>query len=108
MQPTPHDLRAIIPDYGMVLCANRLGEFDRIAQIFGVDSHTQLYEQHRGAYDKNDIGGKEYWGRLASDANTHLHDDTLEQLLRWDIEMNGATHRISHSNRIFAIIPLSS
>src|SRR2546423_1305626 len=90
MQPIPHDLRAIILDYGMVLCRQpSLGEIDRITQIFGVDHATfwQLYEKHRGAYDKNDIEGKEYWGRFASDTNTHLDDDTIEQLLRWDIEI---------------------
>jgi len=36
---------------------------------------------------KNDISGKEYWGRFASDTNTHLDDDTLEKLLLWDIEI---------------------
>jgi len=74
----------------MVLCRKpSLGEIDRIAQIFGVDHPTfwQLYEQHRGAYDKNDIGGKEYWGRFATDTRTHLDDDTLEKLLRWDIDI---------------------
>ena len=90
MHPISHHLRAIILDYGMVLCRQpSLGEIDRIAQIFGVDHATiwQLYEKHRGAYDKNDIEGKEYWGRFASDTNTHLDDDTIEQLLRWDIEL---------------------
>jgi putative hydrolase of the HAD superfamily len=90
MHPTPNDVRAIILDYGMVLCRQpSLQEIDRIAQIFGVDHPTfwQLYEKNRGAYDKNDIGGKEYWGRIASDTNAHLDDDTLEKLLRWDIEM---------------------
>ncbi len=90
MRPISHHLRAIILDYGMVLCRQpSLGEIDRIAQIFGVDHATfwQLYEKHRGAYDKNDIEGKEYWGRFASDTNTHLDDDTIEQLLRWDIEI---------------------
>ena len=90
MRPISHHLRAIILDYGMVLCRQpSLGELDRIAQIFGVDHATfwQLYEKHRSAYDKNDIEGKEYWGRFASDTNTHLDDDTIEQLLRWDIEI---------------------
>ena len=90
MRPISHHLRAIILDYGMVLCRQpSLGEIDRIAQIFGVDHATfwQLYEKHRGAYDKNDIEGKEYWGRFASDTNTHLDDDSIEQLLRWDIEL---------------------
>jgi putative hydrolase of the HAD superfamily len=90
MDRIPHDLRAIILDYGMVLCRQpSLQEIDRIVQIFGVDHPTfwQLYEKNRGAYDKDDIGGKEYWGRFASDTNTHLDDDTLEKLLRWDIEM---------------------
>jgi len=90
MHPISHHLRAIILDYGMVLCRQpSLGEIDRIAQIFGVDHATfwQFYEKHRGAYDKNDIEGKEYWGRFASDTNTHLDDDTIEQLLRWDIEI---------------------
>jgi putative hydrolase of the HAD superfamily len=90
MHPIPNDVRAIILDYGMVLCRQpSLEEIDRIAQIFGVDHHTfwQLYEKNRGAYDKDDIGGKEYWGRFASDTNTHLDDDTLEKLLRLDIEI---------------------
>jgi putative hydrolase of the HAD superfamily len=90
MHPTPNDVRAIILDYGMVLCRQpSLEEIDRIAQIFGVDRPTfwRLYEKNRGAYDKDDIGGKEYWDRFASDTNTHLDDDTLEKLLRWDIEI---------------------
>ena len=90
MHPTPYDLRAVILDYGMVLCRKpSIGEIDRIAQLFDVDHTTfwQHYEQHRGAYDKNDISGKEYWGRFARDTKTHLDDDALEQLLRWDIEI---------------------
>ena len=90
MHPTPYDLRAVILDYGMVLCRKpSVGEIDRIAQLFDVDHTTfwQLYEQNRGAYDKNDITGKEYWGRFARDTKTHLDDDALEQLLRWDIEI---------------------
>jgi len=74
----------------LVLCRQpSLEGIDRIAQIFGVDHPTfwQLYEKNRGAYDKNDIGGKEYWRRFASDTNTHLDHDTLEKLLRWDIEI---------------------
>jgi putative hydrolase of the HAD superfamily len=90
MHLTTHDLRAVIFDYGMVLCRKpSVGEIDRIAQLFDVDHTTfwQLYEQNRDAYDKNDIGGKEYWGRFARDAKTRLDDDMLEQLLRWDIEI---------------------
>jgi putative hydrolase of the HAD superfamily len=90
MPPTPNNVRAIILDYGMVLCRQpSLQEIDRIAQIFGVDHPTfwQLYEKNRGAYDKNDIDGKEYWSRFASDTNAYLDDDTLEKLLRWDIEI---------------------
>ena len=90
MHPIPYDLRAVILDYGMVLCRKpSVGEIDRIVQLFEVDHTTfwQLYEQHRGAYDKNDISGKEYWGRFARDTKTHLDDDALEQLLRWDIEI---------------------
>src|SRR5258707_3930849 len=91
MQSTSLDIRAVMLDYGMVLCRKpSLEQIDRIAQIFGVDHATfwQLYEKHRSAYDKNDIEGKEYWGRFASDTNTHLDDDTIEQLLRWDIEIS--------------------
>jgi putative hydrolase of the HAD superfamily len=90
MHPITNDIRAVILDYGMVLCRHpSLEEIDRIAQIFGVDHPTfwQLYEKNRGAYDKDDIGGKEYWGRFASDTNTHLDDDTLEKLLQWDIQI---------------------
>jgi len=75
VHPTPDDIRTIILDYGMVLCRRpSLEEIDRIAQIFRVDHPTfwQLYEKNRGAYDKSDIGGKEYWDRFASDTNTHI------------------------------------
>ncbi len=90
MQSTPLDLSAVILDYGMVLCRKpSLEQIDRMAQIFGVDHATfwQLYEKNRGAYDKNEIDGKEYWSRFASNTNTHLSDSALEQLLHWDIEM---------------------
>src|SRR5712691_6892039 len=90
MQSTPLDLSAVILDYGMVLCRKpSLEQIDRMAQIFGVDhaAFWQLYERNRGAYDKNEIDGKEYWSRFANNTNTHLSDSALEQLLYWDIEM---------------------
>src|SRR6266851_8640007 len=90
MQSTSLDIRAVILDYGMVLCRRpSLEHIDRMAQIFGVDhaAFWQLYERNRGAYDKNEIDGKEYWSRFANNTNTHLSDSALEQLLYWDIEM---------------------
>jgi putative hydrolase of the HAD superfamily len=90
MQSTSLDLSAVILDYGMVLCRKpSFEQIDGIAQIFAIDHATfwQLYEKNRGAYDKNEIDGKEYWSRFANDTNTHLSDAALEQLLRWDIEM---------------------
>jgi putative hydrolase of the HAD superfamily len=90
MHSKPHDLHAVILDYGMVLCRQpSLEHINRIAHIFGIDraAFWQLYEKNRGAYDKNDIDGKEYWGRFASDTNTPLDDSALGLLLHWDIEM---------------------
>jgi len=90
MQPQPNELRAVILDYGMVLCRPPSGEeIDRIARVFRIDQATfwHLYERNRGAYDENNMDGREYWGRFARDTDTHLDSDTLEQLLRWDIEM---------------------
>jgi len=90
MHSTSLDIRAVILDYGMVLCRKpSLEQIDRMAQIFGVDHATfwQIYEKNRGAYDKNEIDGKEYWSRFANNTNTHLADSALEQLLHWDIEM---------------------
>jgi putative hydrolase of the HAD superfamily len=82
--------RAVVLDYGMVLCHKPTPQqIDRIAAIFGVnhDAFWTLYEKNRGLYDRGDITPLEYWSRFAEDTGCTLADDTIEQLQNWDIEM---------------------
>lgn len=80
--------RAVILDYGLVLC--RMPARDRtecMAQLLGVsqDKFWELFERHRGTYDRGELTPSEYWTRLAEDAESKLNSAAIEQLRAWDL-----------------------
>lgn len=82
--------RAVVLDYGMVLCQKPTWEeIDRIARVFGVshDDFWTLYEKNRGLYDRGDLTPAQYWFRFAEDTGVTLDDATTEWLQNWDIGM---------------------
>ena len=83
-------IRAVIFDYGEVLCNQPLtSELDRLAGFFGTDRRTfkALWDKNRGPYDRGDMSAAEYWALLAADAAKTLNADELAQACRWDVEM---------------------
>jgi putative hydrolase of the HAD superfamily len=93
--PTPdtsHPIRAVILDFGMVLCyMPSHAHLDRASKVFGIDHRTfwRLYDKNRLALDRGDLSPDEYWTAFAKDAGlaAPLDATTLADLKRWDIEM---------------------
>jgi putative hydrolase of the HAD superfamily len=89
-QQKSKEIRAVILDYGLVLCQSpREEQLDRMAAAFGVDHQTfwRLYEQNRGPLDKGDLTPAAFWKSLARDAGTKVDAFTIERLQNLDIEM---------------------
>jgi putative hydrolase of the HAD superfamily len=85
-----NQVRAVILDYGMVLCRPpRKEHVDRIAATFGVDHEAfwRLYERNRGPLDKGDMTPAVYWKAFAKDSGTKLDATALRELQELDIEM---------------------
>jgi putative hydrolase of the HAD superfamily len=85
-------IRAVIFDYGEVLCHRPPDEaFHRLAKVFGADadSFPALWDKNRGAFDRGDITAEDYWRALAADAGTEIDRERLEQVCKWDVEMFG-------------------
>jgi len=84
------EYRAVILDYGLVLC--RMPGPDRIdgmARLLGVthDKFWELFEKYRGPYDRGDLSPFEYWTHLADEAGSQLSGSSIEQLRAWDLDI---------------------
>jgi putative hydrolase of the HAD superfamily len=89
-QQQSKEIRAVILDYGLVLCQPpREEHIDKMATAFGVDHPTfwRLYEQNRGPLDKGDLTPAAFWKSLARDAGTKVDAFTIERLQDVDIDM---------------------
>jgi putative hydrolase of the HAD superfamily len=89
-QPPP--IRAVILDFGMVLCHTPTdAHLDRVSKFFGVDHHTfwRHYDKDRLALDRGDLDPDDYWTSVAKDVGlrTPLDPTALANLKAWDIEM---------------------
>ena len=83
-------LRAVIFDYGEVLCHRPTpDEIARLAGFFGVDNEqfSALWERNRGPYDRGDLTAKVYWSMLAEDAGTTIKPGQLEEICALDMAM---------------------
>jgi putative hydrolase of the HAD superfamily len=90
--PQSSPIRAVVLDFGMVLCHTPTdAQVDRVSNFFGVDHHTfwQHYDKDRLALDRGDISPDDYWTNVAKDAGlpSPLDPAALENLKAWDIEM---------------------
>jgi putative hydrolase of the HAD superfamily len=87
---TQPKIRAVILDYGEVLCHPPTPEaIDRMARIFQMDSARffPTYLQSRVPYDKGDLLPDEYWQKFAEQAGVRIDAATIENLRRWDLEL---------------------
>jgi putative hydrolase of the HAD superfamily len=84
------DLKAVIFDYGEVLCHRPTPEeIARLAGFFNlrVDQLPALWERDRGAYDRGDLTPEVYWSALAKDAGAELAPEQLEEIHKLDMDM---------------------
>jgi putative hydrolase of the HAD superfamily len=84
------EIRAVILDYGEVLChLPATNTIARLAAIFQMDPRTFLpnYLQTRAPYDRGDLLPSEYWQKFAAQANVKIAADAVEQARQLDLEL---------------------
>jgi putative hydrolase of the HAD superfamily len=99
------DLRAIIFDYGEVLChAPTAAQFEQLARFFNVpaDRFPSLWEKNRGPYDRGDLTPEAYWSMLAEDAGTRISPQDLEEICKLDLAMwsNVNSHMVNWAQQL--------
>jgi putative hydrolase of the HAD superfamily len=86
----PPEIRAVILDFGEVLCHLPSAEsIERLAFIFQMDPRTFLpiYLETRAPYDRGDLLPGEYWQKFAVQAGVNITADEIEQARRLDLEL---------------------
>jgi putative hydrolase of the HAD superfamily len=84
------DVKAVIFDYGDVLCHSPTpAETERLASFFGlsVQALPALWNRNRGPYDRGDLTPEAYWSMLAEDADTTISPGQLEEICQLDMAM---------------------
>lgn len=84
------NLKAVIFDYGEVLCHRPTPEENaRLARFFevGVEALPALWERNRGPYDRGDLTAEAYWSKLAEDAGIEMDPGKLEEICALDMAM---------------------
>ena len=90
LKAKPGKIRAVILDYGEVLCDPPTGEeWGRMASLFNLDAEVfrQRWGRNRLVYDRGDISYEAYWSKLAKDASVKLKPEDLRKVGAWDLEM---------------------
>jgi putative hydrolase of the HAD superfamily len=88
--PAPSGIRAVILDYGEVLCHLPAPEHIRsLARIFRVDpqSFLPMYLKTRVPYDRGDLLASAYWQNFAQQAGVAIDETAIEQLRQIDKDM---------------------
>lgn len=82
-------LRAVIFDYGEVLCIQDRIANQRLLQLTGLDHDTfeRLYWRDRRDYDLGVLDGRAYWAKLARDAGLSFTPAQIEGLIENDVLM---------------------
>jgi putative hydrolase of the HAD superfamily len=89
-QSTPAKIKAVILDYGEVLCYPPTAEeMGRMASPFGMDAvrFRKLWDRDRLRYDHGDLSPEAYWSVVAKDTGTQLTPEQVAHLRQWDQEM---------------------
>jgi putative hydrolase of the HAD superfamily len=88
----PPVIRAVILDYGEVLChLPATNTIERLAVIFRMDPRTfmPIYLQSRAPYDRGDVLHSEYWQNFATQARVLIGEGEIEQARQLDLELWG-------------------
>ncbi|HTW59020.1 MAG TPA: HAD family phosphatase [Terriglobales bacterium] len=83
-------LRAVIFDYGEVLCHRPTSaEMAQLAGFFGlsVEGLPALWERNRGPFDRGDLTPDVYWSMLARDAGVEIGPRQLAEICALDVAM---------------------
>ena len=86
----PAEIRAVILDYGEVLChVPAMAAIERLAALFKMDPQTFLpiYLETRAPYDRGDLLPGEYWQKFAARAGVKIEAAAVEQARRLDLEL---------------------
>jgi putative hydrolase of the HAD superfamily len=86
----PAGMKAVIFDYGEVLCHRPTAdEITRLAGFFSlsVDRLKPLWEKNRGPFDRGDLTAEKYWAMFADDAGVKINPGQLEQICDLDMAM---------------------
>jgi putative hydrolase of the HAD superfamily len=81
-------LRAVIFDYGNVLCLQpRPEDFEPLYRISGIDEacFQKAFWGHRLEYDRGTMDGAAYWGAIARDAAVSLTTEQANDLIAGDV-----------------------
>ena len=82
-------IRAVIFDYGEVLCTQDPGPHRRLLELTGLDPQAfeKLYWRDRRDYDLGRVSGVEFWQNFARDAGLSLTPAEIEALAENDVLM---------------------
>jgi putative hydrolase of the HAD superfamily len=82
-------LRAVIFDYGEVLCTQDRAAHQRLLDLTGLDRNTfeRLYWRDRRDYDLGLFEGRGYWAKFARDAGLHFEPQQIDTLIETDVRM---------------------
>lgn len=86
----PTEIRAVIFDFGEVLCHQPTPEaIDRLARMFEMDSQSffPIYLESRGPYDRGDLLPAEYWEKFAARLGVKLDGDAIARARQIDLEL---------------------
>jgi len=84
------NLKAVIFDYGEVLCLPPTGEEIEVsARILGISSglYRVLWSRNRDVYDRGDISAEAYWRKFVQAAGKPLNSAQIEELNQRDLAM---------------------
>jgi putative hydrolase of the HAD superfamily len=87
---SPNNIKAVIFDYGEVLCHRPTGEeLRQMASILNAkdESFRALWERNRPAFDRGDLTAEVYWSMFADDTGVALDPKQLADLRKLDVEM---------------------
>lgn len=83
-------IRAVIFDYGEVLCRiPPLDEFAPMARILNIapERLVQRYMRNRVEYDRGDVTAAQYWSAFARESGVTLTDSQVDELNRRDCDL---------------------
>ncbi len=82
-------MRAVIFDYGEVLCTQDRAAHQRLLALTGLDLDTfeRLYWRDRRDYDLGVLDGRGYWAKFARDAGLSFTPALIDTLIETDVVM---------------------